>query len=68
MVLDGLKSLRDGLLEHKDSNAAQEFDENGALLHTLEFASDNGGEFKGGFSATRLMPGVKGRIHSTNYG
>jgi hypothetical protein len=50
VLLNGLKSLRDGLVEHKDGNAAQVFDENGALLHTLVFASDNGNEFKGGFT------------------
>ena len=44
------QSLRDGLLEHKDGNAAQVFDENGALLHTLVYASDNGNEFKGEFT------------------
>ena len=45
--------MRDGLLEHKDGNAAQVFDENGALLHTLVYASDQGVEFKGVFTDAR---------------
>ena len=42
MLLNGLKSLRDGLLEHKDDNAAQVFDENGALLQTLRRQTHGG--------------------------
>ena len=50
VLVNGLKSLRDGLLAHKTGNSAQVFDDKGALLHTLVFASDNGNEFKGGFT------------------
>ena len=48
VVANALKLLRDGLLEHKPSNAAQVFDTNGALEHTLVLASDQGGEFGSG--------------------
>jgi hypothetical protein len=48
VVVNSLKLLRDGLLEHKPGNAAQVFDANGALEHTLVLASDNGSEFGSG--------------------
>jgi hypothetical protein len=48
VLINALKSLRDGLLEHKASNAAQVFNSSGALEHTLVLATDNGSEFGSG--------------------
>ena len=48
VVINGLLSLRDGILEHDGANRANVFDSDGALVHELTLVSDNGNELGGG--------------------
>jgi hypothetical protein len=48
VVINGLLSLRDGILEHDGTNNANVFDSDGALVHELTLVSDRGNELGGG--------------------
>jgi hypothetical protein len=48
VVINGLLSLRDGILEHDGANKANVFDRDGALVHELTLVTDNGNELGGG--------------------
>eukprot|EP01043_Picozoa_sp_COSAG02_P020144 COSAG02_NODE_986_length_15452_cov_17.818602_13_plen_157_part_00 len=48
VIINGLLSLRMGILEYDGANKANVFDSNGALVHELTLVSDNGNELGGG--------------------
>ena len=48
VVIKGLLSLRDGILEYDGANKANVFGPDGALVHELTLVSDNGNELGGG--------------------
>eukprot|EP01043_Picozoa_sp_COSAG02_P046223 COSAG02_NODE_4306_length_5528_cov_12.059495_1_plen_76_part_00 len=48
MIINGLLSLRDGILEYDGANKANVFDSNGTLVHELTVFSDRGNELGGG--------------------
>ena len=48
VVINGLLSLRGGILEYDGANKANVFDSDGALVHELTLVSDNGNELGGG--------------------
>ena len=47
MIVNGLLSLRAGILNYDTANKSNVFDESGALVHTLTLATDQGNELGG---------------------
>jgi hypothetical protein len=48
VVINGLLSLRHGILEHDGANKSNVFSSDGALVHELTLVTDNGNELGGG--------------------
>ena len=47
MIVNGLLSLRAGILKYDTANKSNVFDQSGALVHTLTLATDQGNELGG---------------------
>ena len=47
MIVNGLLSLRAGILKYDTDNKSNVFDQSGALVHTLTLATDQGNELGG---------------------